>query len=211
MPRTRPLAIDLFCCAGGASMGLARAGFSVSGVDIAEQKNYPFKFKQSDALEISLRGFDFVWASPPCQHFSSMSGCRVGLKDKYPDLIEATRNKLKAWGGPYIIENVAGSPLVDPVLLCGTMFGRNLYRHRLFESNIRLTAPIHPAHVIPASKAGHWTPGTIISVAGNFAPVALARKEMGINWTNRSELAEAIPPYFSEYLGKQIISELGNR
>lgn len=201
-------AIDLFCCAGGASMGLSLAGFNVAGVDIEPQPRYPFRFFQDNAVEFDLEGYDFVWASPPCQRHSRMSGCRVGLKQKYPDLIDAIRKKLTKWGGPWVIENVVGAPLENPIMLCGAMFGLPMYRHRLFESNMPLVAPIHPKHVTPASSAGHWKPGTFISVAGHFAPVKLAREAMGINWMRNSELAEAIPPKFSEFLGRQVIAQI---
>ncbi len=108
-----------------------------------------------------------------------------------------------------MIENVPGSPLVDPITLCGHMFGYELYRHRLFESSVPLAAPMHPEHVKPASKAGHWKPGTIMSVSGHVAPVALAREIMGIDWTTREELAEAIPPYYTEHIGRQLIEAIG--
>lgn len=185
-------------------MGIHRAGFDVVGIDISIQPNYPFAFVQGNALEADLTGFDFVWASPPCQNHSRMSGCREGLRDKYPSLIAATRAKLKAWGGPWIIENVVGAPLENPVMLCGAMFGLATCRHRIFESNVPLTVPPHPKHETPTSKAGHWKPGTLISVAGNCAPMAMAREAMGIDWTTRAELVEAIPPAFSEFLARQI-------
>ena len=139
---------------------------------------------------------------------SRMSGCREGLRDKYPSLIAATRAKLKAWGGPWIIENVVGAPLENPVMLCGAMFGLATYRHRIFESNVPLTVPPHPKHETPTSKAGHWKPGTLISVAGNCAPMTMAREAMGIDWTNRAELVEAIPPAFSEHLARQTLRVL---
>ncbi len=201
----RPRALDLFSGAGGAGMGLHRAGYDVTGVDIAPQRNYPFTFVQADALTVDLSSYAFVWASPPCQRHSRMSACRVGLRDKYPDLIAVMREKLERWGGPYIIENVMGAPLIDPVMLCGAMFGLETYRHRIFESNYQLKVPSHPPHAVPTSKAGHWVPGTFISVAGNCAPMSLARAAMGIDWTTRAELVEAIPPAFSEHLGRQMI------
>lgn len=201
----RPKALDLYCCAGGAAVGLHRAGYDVTGVDIVNQPNYPFDFVMGDALDADLSGYDFVWASPPCQNSSHMSGCRPGLAQQYAQLIPATRAKLNAWGGPYIIENVIGAPLENPVMLCGAMFGLKTYRHRIFESNVPLTVPPHPRHDKPASKAGHWNPGTLISVAGNCAPMALAREAMGIDWTTRAELVEAIPPAFSEYLARQTL------
>lgn len=201
-------ALDLFSGAGGAAMGIHRAGFEVTGVDIEPQKNYPFKFIQADAMAFNLDGFDFVWASPPCQRHSRMSGCRAGLAAKYPNLIAGTRDKLNAWGGAYIIENVEGAPLKSPVTLCGAMFELETYRHRLFESQVTLIAPPHKRHITPTSKAGHWRPGTFISVAGHCAPMAMARKAMGIDWMNRSELAESIPPAFSEYLCRQIVEHI---
>ncbi len=209
VPKHKPKALDLFCCAGGAGMGMHRAGFAVTGCDIEAQRHYPFALVLGDALAQDLTGYDFVWASPPCQHHSRMTGCRDGLREKYPDLIAATRAKLKAWGGPWIIENVVGAPLQNPVMLCGAMFGLATYRHRIFESNVPLTAPTHPRHTTPTSKAGHWKPGTLISVAGNCAPMSMAREAMGIDWMPRANLVEAIPPAFSEYLCAQILSSLG--
>lgn len=204
----RPRLLDLFCGAGGAAMGYYRAGFEVVGVDIAEQDNYPFEFVQDDALNLMSERlwcdelpFDAIHASPPCQRFSSMSSCRPGLAAKYKDLIYETRQLLRSTGLPYIIENVPGAPLVDPVVLCGRMFGLELYRHRQFESNVPLLLPDHPAHVLPASRAGHWEPGTIMSVAGHVAPIAKARKAMGIDWMTRDELGEAIPPAYTEHVG----------
>jgi DNA (cytosine-5)-methyltransferase 1 len=208
---TRPLLLDLYCGAGGAAVGYHRAGFDVVGVDINPQKNYPFDFICYDALkflaEDGWNGFDAIHASPPCQSYSAMSTCRPGLSDEYPDLVASTRGLLEATGLPYIIENVPGSPLIDPVLLCGQMFGLDLYRHRLFESNVHLDVPDHPKHVKPASRAGHWTPGTVMSVSGHIAPIKHARAIMGIDWCNREELAEAIPPAYTEYIGKQLIGE----
>lgn len=186
-------------------MGLHQAGFEVVGVDVAEQPDYPFEFRRGDALEADLRGFDFVWASPPCQRFSRMSNCKLGLSGKYPDLIEPIRQKLRKWGGPWIIENVPGAPLLDPVLLCGSMFGLPIYRHRLFECYQKLVVLNHPEHVVPTSKAGHWKPGTYVSIAGHCAPIAMARAAMEIGWMCRASLAEAIPPRFSKFLGEQIL------
>lgn len=202
---SRPKALDLYCGAGGAAMGLERAGYSVTGVDILPQKNYPFAFSFGNALDADLSGYDLVWASPPCQNHSRMSGCREGLRDKYLSLIAATREKLKAWGGPWIIENVVGAPLENPVMLCGAMFSLKTYRHRIFESNVSLTVPHHPKHDKKSSKAGHWKNGTLVSVAGNCAPIALAREAMEIDWTTGAELAEAVPPAFSEYLARQTL------
>lgn len=182
-------------------MGYHRAGFEIVGVDIKPQRHYPFEFVQADALKFPLEGFDAVHASPPCQRWSAMSTCRPGLAGEYPDCISLMRTRLEASGLPWVIENVPGSPLCSAVVLCGFMFGLRLYRHRLFEASFPLLEPPHPEHTIPASRAGHWTPGTIMSVAGHIAPVAEARAAMGITWMNREEMAEAIPPAYTEYVG----------
>ncbi len=203
--------LDLFCGAGGASMGYHHAGFKVVGVDLNPQKNYPFEFHQGDALEfLKEHGheFDAIHASPPCQRHSAMSNCRPGLAESYPDLVAPTRDLLIANRKPWVIENVPGSPLMDPVTLCGHMFGLELYRHRLFETSFLMLEPEHPEHTVPASKAGHWKPGTIMSVSGHIAPIAKAREVMGIDWTNREELAEAIPPAFTKYVGGWLRAEL---
>lgn len=204
---------DLFCGAGGASMGYHRAGFEVVGVDINPQPRYVGdEFHQADAMTFDLSGFDAIHASPPCQAFSAMSACRPGLSAEYPDLVGPIRERLQAAGVPWVIENVPGAPLSDPIILCGHMFGLRLYRHRLFElSGFKVEVPDHPAHVTPTSKAGHWRPGTIISVAGHCAPIAEARAAMGIDWMPRAELAEAIPPAYTEHIGHQLMTHLERR
>lgn len=220
----RPRLLDLFCGAGGAAKGYADAGWDVIGVDLNPQPNYPYEFVQEDALAVlralprgarigderghSRWDFAAIHASPPCQNKSRMTNCRPGLAETYPDLIGPVRELLIEVGLPWVIENVEGSDLRDPVWLCGFMFGRALYRHRGFETNWPLAQPKHPEHVIPASKAGHWKPGTIMSVAGHVAPVALARAVMEMGWTTREELAEAIPPYYSEHVGRALIEHL---
>jgi DNA (cytosine-5)-methyltransferase 1 len=223
--------LDLFCGAGGAAAGYHRAGFEVVGIDISPQPHYPFLFHQGDALDIDtwLRAtdhwsaIDVIHASPPCQFYSGMSHARPGVAQKYPDLIGPARRLLEASGLPWVIENVpdARAWMKDPVLLCAQMFrpGVLLYRHRLFEAGggLTLTAPPAPAerapgaigscgrsHPVPASRAGHWVPGTAMSVAGHVGNVALAREVMEIGWTTRDELAEAIPPYYAEWVGQRI-------
>jgi DNA (cytosine-5)-methyltransferase 1 len=222
----RPLLLDLFCGAGGAAMGYHRAGFDVIGVDIEDQPHYPFTFLKVDAIEY-MRGMVLrlereslrhaIHASPPCQFYSDMSACRPGLAQDYPDLVEPTRELLQQIGLPWVMENVGGSPLLSQsslfddlhgVTLCGHMFGLKLYRHRLFESNIPLAEPPHPRHITPGGKAGHWRPGEIISVSGNCTPIALAREAMGIDWMTRDELAESIPPAYTEYIGAQLLEAI---
>jgi DNA (cytosine-5)-methyltransferase 1 len=212
--------LDLFCGAGGAAMGYHRA-FPVAeivGVDINPQPRYPFTFVQADAMTYPLDGFDFIHASPPCQSYSAMSACRPGLADSYPDLLDATRGRLTASGVPWAIENVATAPLAGAddlfgtygVTLCGRMFGLRLYRHRRFETSFSVTQP-DCSHVTPASKAGHWRPGTIISVSGNCSPIAIARAAMGIDWMNRDELSESIPPAYTEHIGHALAAHLMER
>jgi DNA (cytosine-5)-methyltransferase 1 len=209
--------LDICCCAGAASMGYHRAGCDVTGIDIDPQPNYPFTFIQADLRDLDpnwlAANFDAAHVSPPCQFYSPMSACRPGLAGQYPDLIGQSRALLDASGLPYVIENVEGARayMHDPVTLCGFMFGRELYRHRLFETNWPLVAPDHPPHTIPASKAGHWRPGTVMSVAGHVAPIAKARDVMEINWTTRAELAEAIPPYYTEHVGQQLLAVISER
>jgi DNA (cytosine-5)-methyltransferase 1 len=202
-----PILLDLFCGAGGGSVGYRRAGFDIVGVDINPQPNYPFEFHQADALEYLAEYADCyaaVHASPPCQAWSKMTKCRPGLADQYAKLIKDVRAMVSDIECPYVIENVPGAPLENPIELCGFMFGRELYRHRLFESNVKLVAPPHPTHFIPASRAGHWRPGTVISVAGHCSPMWLAREVMAMDWTTRDELREAIPPYYTEFVGIQL-------
>ena len=207
---SHPRILDLFCKAGGAAKGYADAGFEVIGVDIEPQPRYPFEFHQADAMTFPLDGFDAIHASPPCQGYSAMSACRPGLADKYPKLIEPVRERLRAAGVPYVIENVVGAPMLNPTLLCGAMFGYEQYRHRLFETSFPTPLILHPAHTMPTSDAGHWRPGTVLSVAGHFAPMAKAREIMAIDWMRRGELAEAIPPYFTEFIGRALMAHLGH-
>lgn len=141
-------------------MGLHRAGFEVEGWDIKHQKNYPFKFNQGDALEADLSGFDFVWASPPCQAFTIAGHNQRRDGKVYPDLVASTRKKLQDSGLTWIMENVPGSPLRPDVILCGSMFGLNLVRHRIFETNwphlIMVPSCQHPP--MPVTVCGSGTP-----------------------------------------------------
>ena len=125
-------------------MGYYLAGFDVVGVDLAEKRNYPFDFVQGDAIEylsVHFQEFDFIHASPPCQHFTKYKNCRKDIATRYENLIPQTREALIKTGKPYVIENVVGAPLNNPITLCGSMFGLDVRRHRLFESNVELTPP----------------------------------------------------------------------
>lgn len=219
----RPLLLDLFCGAGGAGMGYHRAGFEVAGVDINPQKNYPFEFHQSDAIEfIKEHGheFDAIHASPPCQAFSAMKNMPDARE--HPDLVSPVRDLLQASGLPYVIENVEGAPLRDPVTLCGTMLGLGaagfeLRRHRLFESSIPLMAPARCNHVNPVIGVygGHvrcrstkfWRNGGADFPGYDKKRLAMAAMGVGHHMT-MNELSEAIPPAYSEYIGRQLITQL---
>lgn len=201
----RPKLLDLFCCAGGAAKGYEQAGFCVDGVDLEDfSKRYPFRFFRGDAVEfIKEHGHKYaaITGSPPCQPYTLAQRIQ---NNEHPELVEPTRDAMVAAGKPWIIENVVGAPLIDPVLLCGSMFpGLRVYRHRLFESNIALQAPPHPEHVAKLTKMGRAPrPGEFMHVVGNFSGVAQAREAMGISWMVRDELREAIPPAFTKYLGR---------
>ncbi|MFC7378252.1 DNA cytosine methyltransferase [Brevundimonas sp. GCM10030266] len=215
--------LDLFCCAGGAAMGYHRAGFEVVGVDISPQPRYPFAFIQADVLSLDmrfLRSFDAIHASPPCQHHSVMTK-RSGQAavDSHPDLVAPVREMLKASGLPYIIENVQGAPLLDPVLLCGTMFpGLRVKRHRLFESSIHLTAPggcpsKHPLHFTHDKRKPHYgqldemTAFVQVTGGGNCSKAAAA-DALGVDWMTKEEMNECIPPAYTEHLGRQLIAHI---
>ncbi|SRR6266851_1851166 len=215
--------LDGCCCAGGMTRGYVLAGHEVHGVDRSAQPNYmrsgAASFTQADILDVLadrtfLGWFDFISVSPPCQWGSTMSACRPGLAARYPNLVSPVRDLLEASGRPWVIEQPERPgrlALRDPVTLCAWTMGRELYRHRLFEAGggFRLAAPPpHRAHTVPASRAGHWVPGTIMSVAGHIAPVALARTVMEMGWSTREELAEAVPPYMAEWVGRQLSWEI---
>jgi DNA (cytosine-5)-methyltransferase 1 len=150
--------------------------------------------------------FDAIAGSPPCQAHTLAQKL---MGNEHPDLIEPTRLAMVASGKPYIIENVPGAPLVEPLELCGAMFGLGTYRHRLFESNVPLTAPTHPIHSARTTKMGRPpVDGEMMHVVGNFSGVAKAKVAMGIDWMNRDGLRESIPPSYTEYLGRQLLAVL---
>ncbi|MDH6283213.1 class I SAM-dependent methyltransferase [Prescottella agglutinans] len=205
--------LDAFCGAGGASMGYAFGGAcEVVGVDIRPQKRYPFEFVQADALEyLAEHGheFDFIHASPPCQAHSK---AQVIRSNEHPELVGPTRDLLVEIGKPYLIENVPGAPLIDPILLCGSMFpGLRTYRHRLFEfgGGLELEAMPHPEHTARITKMGRApVEGEFLHVVGNFIGVDAARKAMGIDWMSRRELAQAIPTVYTSQLAFQILPQI---
>ena len=214
-----PVLIDLYCGAGGSGVGYKRAGFDVIGVDNVKQPRYPFPMWTGDAIQfldylIQTRGLwpnlRAIHASPPCQAFSGAQRIRDRA---HPDLIGPTRERLEEIGLPYVIENVPGAPLHDPIMLCGTMFPpMRTYRHRLFEANFELSAPPHGKHVHKQAKMGRAPKdGEWIQVVGHFSGVPYARKAMGIDWMVRNELKEAIPPAYTEYVGRELMKEVERR
>ena len=195
-------------------MGYHRAGFEVVGVDIKLQPHYPFEFHQADALAFPLEGFDAYHASPPC-HFYSVTRNIHTCRDKdYPDLVDPVRELLEATNKPYIIENVVGAPLNLPVMLCGLMFQLKVLRHRLFECNFYCMQPGHPYHRdIEIGKNGFCCVVAHSAVKGNTNYQYPARKAMWveamqIDWMTKQELTQAIPPVYTEYIGKYLMREL---
>lgn len=197
---------DLFCGAGGAGKGLERAGFEVVGFDIDDQPRYPYEFHQCNALDVDLTGFDAVWASPPCQGFTAYKR-RPGHVAPRANLIPAVREKLQASGLPYAIENVPGAPLLAPVLLCGSMFGLNVRRHRLFETSMAVLAP----SCNHAAQAPRFPQATnrknlrrTVEVGVWRIPLTVQQEAMGIDWMMLEELSEAVPPAYSEFIGVRL-------
>lgn len=206
--------LDLFCGAGGASEGYARAGFEVVGVDIAPQPNYPFEFIQADALG-DWKGFgtfDAIHASPPCQFGTAYKRRPNHVKDS-PNLIRWTRAALKATGLPYVIENNYSNRahLIDPVMYCGSSFGLDVQRHRMFESNHVLTAPPcdhgwQTPRFPPATNRTNLR--RTVEVGVWRIPLDVQQRAMGIDWMTREELSEAIPPAYTEDIGLQLLADL---
>lgn len=219
--------LDLFCKAGGASRGYADAGFEVVGVDIERQPRYPFEFVRADATSLTLswvRGFDFIHASPPCQFATELRHAPNGRE--HPNLIPQIRELLKLSGLPYVIENVRGARvhLIDPITLCGSMFGLGaggyqLQRHRLFEASFPLTAPAECAHRQPTIGVygGHARcrsakyGGRRTRDFEGFDKPRLAAQAMGIDWMTMAELSEAIPPAYSQWIGQAVLASLEAR
>ena len=202
--------LDLFCGAGGAAMGYYQAGFKVVGVDLFPQKNYPFEFVQADALTYPLQGFDAIHASPPCQAFSLVSTYQH-VKNQHLNLLPATRKRLQDGNVPYIIENVPNAPIEHLLLLCGTMFNLRVYRHRRFESNLFLFQPEHPKHIARIPHAGNIpAPDQFYCPVGHMGDTQGAQRAMGIDWMKtQHEIAQAIPPAYTKWIGDQLREMLG--
>lgn len=209
--------LDLFCGAGGAAVGYYHAGYTeIIGVDLSPQPNFPFTFIQSNALNLpfDLSTFDLIHASPPCQAYIQRN---KNLTTKWPKLIEPLRVLLQNSGVPFVIENVEGSPLINPVMLCGTMFNLPLRRHRLFEISI-------PFNILrpPCNHWGTVSRGEFAAVYGrggkgprrgagirDAAPIINGpnwNDAMGIDWMTEKEITQAIPPAYTKFIGKGILN-----
>jgi DNA (cytosine-5)-methyltransferase 1 len=213
--------LDLFCGAGGAAKGYQRAGFYVVGVDNRPQPRYcGDEFYQADALEFVAehgKEFDVIHASPPCQAYSRISGrCRKAGRRIYPEVIEATRQALRCVGVIYVIENVPEAPLERSLVLCGSSFGLDVRRHRVFESNVLMLAPVceHSRQSPRFRTLDNRRKGRLACVVGvhghvNYKGEARLREgAMGVDWMTVAELAQAIPPAYTEFIGKQLMAML---
>jgi DNA (cytosine-5)-methyltransferase 1 len=188
--------LDLFCGAGGAAMGYHRAGFDVVGVDINPQPHYPFEFHQGDAMTWPLDGFDAIHASPPCQAYSKATAWR-GDPDSHPDLLVLVVERLTAHGVPYVVENVPGAPFEADMLLCGSMFGLPIRRHRYF-----VVRPMPPLQF--SSGCRHKANDLAFMHKGERAYAAA----MGVTWTDVKSARQSIPPAYTEHIGRQMIAAM---
>lgn len=228
----KPKLLDLFCCEGGAARGYQLAGFEVTGVDLETRfiKRYVGEhFIHASALEVLkdksfLSRFDAVHASPPCQRYSVTNAAR---RHDYPDLVGPTRDLLIESGLPWVIENVVGAPLIDPITLCWSMFNKpgsvidedgtplRMERHRLFESNIDLTTPgpcNHPRDIQVAGSYGgarrdKWEAKHVRK--GGYVPAKRIQEELlGIDWATQHGLYQSLPPVYTQHIGDQLLKEI---
>jgi DNA (cytosine-5)-methyltransferase 1 len=209
--------LDLFCGAGGATKGYQRAGFYVVGVDIKPQPRYcGDEFVQADAMTYPLGGFDAIHASPPCQRFTRYKNVRRDLPSHYPDLIAVTRQLLVRADVPWVMENVQGAPLVNPIWLCGSMFGLDVQRHRFFEmSHVPLMLPPCQHEWGPdrfpggrsVQRGGHSRAPVraTVEIGSWDIPLDVQEKAMGVDWMELDELSEAIPPAYTEWIGRELM------
>lgn len=218
---TRPRLLDLYCGAGGAGYGYHLAGFEVVGVDVKPQPYYPFMCWRIDAIEALeaiiekpqwFGHLDAIHASPPCQAFTVYGNNKAHVRDDHPDLVEPTRARLEKTGLPWVIENVPGAPLIDPITLCGTSFGIPVRRHRLFESNVELTSlpcdhERFTDRVYPGSS-NRPNGRTVANIGEYRVPLEEQRRCMQIDWMPLAELSQAIPPVFTEHIGKQLLAHV---
>jgi DNA (cytosine-5)-methyltransferase 1 len=247
-----PRILDLCCCEGGASVGYYQAGSDVYGVDLFTDfsvKRYPFPSHKGDVLTVldtlldrwkvpfshpggatewlGLSNFAAIAASPPCQHASA--GTRAQDRSKYPRLIEPIRERLDETGLPYVIENVKGAALRDPIMLCGTMFGLHaidddgtkleMWRHRLFESNVDISPPGPCQHgwfsqQVAGSYGGarrNKDEARNVRHGGYVPSKAVQQKLLGIDWMTERGMHQSIPPCYTEHIGIQLLEEVDRR
>jgi DNA (cytosine-5)-methyltransferase 1 len=208
--------LDLCSCAGGLAMGYFWAGFEVEGVDIEPQPNYPFKHYVDDAISFVKEyghEYDAIHASPPCQSYSPLNAYN---HKEYPDLVAPMREALNATGRPWVMENVPQAPLIDPVILCGSMFGLRVYRHRGFETGggFAMEPPTHPTHAARCTRNGYLpTPAApFMTISGgkhSRAWLEAAKDAMGMPWVKTiREVCEAVPPAYSQYIGDELAFHL---
>lgn len=193
-------------------MGYHRAGFDVVGVDLSAKvgKHFPFEFHEGDAMTWPLDGFDAIHASPPCQDHSALSAL-VGTHGT-GWMLDATRTRLAAHGGLWIVENVATAKLPTSMMLCGSMFGLRTYRHRRFEiaDGPMLSIPSHPKHRVRTStkkRMTDWAAGMNVSVTGDIGST-IGGLALGIDWMTGNELSQAIPPAYTQFIGEQLLEHL---
>jgi DNA (cytosine-5)-methyltransferase 1 len=217
----KPRLLDLFCGAGGAGMGYHRAGFEVVGVDLSPQPRYPFEFRRMDALTALAHviyrhdgwEFDAIHASPPCQVNSALRSLWPGRV--HPNLVAPTRGLLAASGLPWVMENVPGADMGPAVVLCGSQFGlgatcrdgvrRQLRRHRLFEvGGFSVMSPPCVHRGQPVGVYGHGGGGAM--TRGYKGTRDEYREAMGINWATKAEIAQAIPPAYTEHIGGYLMA-----
>ncbi len=229
----KPRLLDLFCGAGGCAKGYQRAGFYVVGVDHKPQPRYcGDEFIQADAMTFPLEGFDVIHASPPCQAYTMMRHLGKRAGENAPDLVASVRQRLRGAGVPYVIENVGGAPLLFPAMLCGSMFGLGVRRHRFFEcTEIILRTECKHAQKWPVAVWGDGRPSRQEARRERRKPIAVygdhpqqpgdrtyrvnrartlaeGQEAMGIDWMEWKELTQSIPPAYTEYIGKQLIERL---
>ena len=204
----RPRLLDLFCGAGGAAMGYHRAGFDVVGVDIKPQPRYPFQFVQADAEDVlaglnvnalcEIGQVDAIHASPPCQCFANVTGWR-GNRHSHPDLLNPVLDRLQYVTVPWVVENVPEAPLRPDYILCGSQFGLNVKRHRVFQTSwggVQFTSPCnHHRGVLPFMHKGERA----------YADA------MGCDWMTKEEARQAIPPAYTEHIGAMLLDHLKER
>jgi DNA (cytosine-5)-methyltransferase 1 len=237
---SKPRLLDLFCGAGGAAMGYHQAGFEVVGVDIEPRPLFPFEFMQHDAMTLDpefLARFDAIHASPPCQAYTGMQALNTRApKRDHPKLIMPVRAMLIASGLPYVIENVAGAKkeMIEPYVLCGSMFGLGVRRHRLFETSFFMLQPKcqhDRGGVVPVWGDGRPTrqevrkarraiavygdhpqePGNKPNNVNRARTLAEGQEAMGIDWMDWRTLTQAIPPAYTRFIGEQLMAHLGLR